>query len=557
MRSLAKKTLSQTPPIRAVAAALLLLLAGCSRSRRAVELDASVPLALLARSQASGFDASAMAGSPEHLAQNWDPKSGRGDVIHSLAGGDVLRTCFHCDYPGYTGGLLIGNYGGLGLGYYPRQPIRGFQSINVFCAQDESIWDRDEQKEYTYGWSENFGTGPDGARLEYSKGRVIERGPDRVVLESENAGRCYRVRKVAMTRKDARFWVIATRITNRCERPVHFDFFTGDDPWIGTYHSAEGDVGWTTDGIVRREKLFKRGEFSAGGLYDLGNRESGEQELGYSGQANFILLDPGLPLPDLAAFANSFAHDERDIDPKHVLVSTKMIALNLGWRERVLLPKEGFTVAFAMGLANPGQVRTPGYPAMPELPEVTDDDWSSWRKYLAEGRVEQPTDDIAFVSERVQMEVSAHELHVLGQYRLLNHGRGSTGFQINFPILVNASHPAPREVLVDGHAVPIIQSSPGTVEAQFPMSIGPNGFKRFVVDYVQSHTDRKAAYVVTSANRWAEPLVHASFVVSYPRSLGKVSLSYPPDRVTAQGDRVEALVVRQPFVPDREFEMRW
>ena len=549
--------MSQAPFIRVAAAALLLLLASCGRARRGGDLDASVPVPASAQSYNPEFDPSTIEASPERLDQNWDPETGKGVVIHHLAGGDMLSTCFHCGYPGYTGGLLIGNYGGLGLGFYPKQPIRGFQSINVFCAQDESIWDRDEHKEYTYGWSENFGTGPDGVRLEYTRGRVIEPGPDRVILESENAGGCYRVRKIAMTRKETRFWVVATRVTNRCQRPVHFDFFTGDDPWIGTYHSAEGDVGWTSDGIVRREKLFRRGEFLAGGMYDLGNRESGEQEFGYSEQANFFLLDPGLPLPDLAAYANSFAHDERDIDPKHVLVKTKMIALNLGWRERMLLPNEGFTAAFAMGLADPGLARSPGYPAMPALPEVTDDDWSSWRKYLGDGRVEQSGDDIAFVSERVELKLSARDLHVIGQYRLLNRGRGSTGFQIAFPILVDASHPAPGEVLVDGQAVPIVRSGRGTVEARFPMSIGPNGLKRFVVDYVQSHADRKAAYVVTTANLWAEPLVHASFVVSYPRSLGKVSLSYPPDRVTAKGDRVEALIIRQPFVPNREFEMRW
>ena len=95
----------------------------------------------------------------------WSPASGRGSVTETLANGDTLATCFHCAYPGYTGGLVIGSYGASGMAFHPHEPIRGYSEINVFCAQDESIWDLDEEAEYTYGWSENFGDGPDGKPL--------------------------------------------------------------------------------------------------------------------------------------------------------------------------------------------------------------------------------------------------------------------------------------------------------------------------------------------------------------------------------------------------------
>jgi hypothetical protein len=126
-----------------------------------------------------------------------------------------------------------------GLGCIRRLPYRGYRKINVLCAQDDSIWDRDQRVEYTYGWSENYGKGDDGLTLESQRGRVIESGPDAVVLQCENAGGCFRVTKVATTRKEASWWILATRIANRCDHPVHFDHFTGDDPWIGLYQSSE------------------------------------------------------------------------------------------------------------------------------------------------------------------------------------------------------------------------------------------------------------------------------------------------------------------------------
>jgi hypothetical protein len=108
------------------------------------------------------------------LESHWDPTTGRGVVTHHQPGEGTLTTSFHVAYPGYTGGLVIGGYSSSGLAWVPEHPKPGFPSINVFCAQDESIWDRDERREYSYGWSDNFGTGPDGQRLEYVSGQVLE-----------------------------------------------------------------------------------------------------------------------------------------------------------------------------------------------------------------------------------------------------------------------------------------------------------------------------------------------------------------------------------------------
>ncbi|MFH1132218.1 MAG: hypothetical protein V1754_12850, partial [Pseudomonadota bacterium] len=231
---------------------------------------------------------------------DWDAKTGKGTVQQNLSSGDVIHTCFHCGYKGYTGGLVIGSYNGSGYGLYPKKPIRGFNKINVFCAQDESIWDHKEKTEYSYGWSENFGKGNDGARLEYVRGRILEQTPQRLVFQSENAGGCYRVTKVAYARAQKPWWLIATRITNSCKEPVKFDFFSGDDPWLGLYKSSDGDVGWTTDGLIRNEAYFGFGQFPAGGLYDLGNQELGQKEGSFSNQANFFFLDPAVSLPDMA-----------------------------------------------------------------------------------------------------------------------------------------------------------------------------------------------------------------------------------------------------------------
>jgi len=481
------------------------------------------------------------------LVVNWDAKSGRGHVIQILDNGDRLRAAFHEAFPGYTGGLIIGSLNGSGYGLAPARPIRGYRRINVFCAQDESIWDHAERAEYTYGWSENYGTGKDGKRLEFQRGEIVERGPRRVIMRSENAGGCYRVAKVAYTRLGVPWWIIATRITNGCERPIRFDFFSGDDPWIGLYRSSDGDVGWTPEGLVRRETALGPGRFTAGGFYDLGNEALGQKEGSFSNQANFVLLDPVRPLPDLTLFANRFAHAPDEIDPERPLDNKSLTALNMGWRDLALAPGASFTTAMALGLARTGK---PG--EVPTLPQIGVKDWSVWRRYLREGA----GGGIVFAAERIELDLTPNTLRVRGTYHLHNRDNASTTVGILYPILTGPDRPAPASLLLDGKRIEVSQAGKGPAASRFQVHVPPLGLARFVIDYTQEHRGRQAGYMVTSALRWSSPITRAVFVVRHPKAMN-VRLGYKPDQRYTEGDRQVQVVVRQPFVPRGEMTLRW
>lgn len=161
---------------------------------------------------------------------------------------------------------------------------------------------------------------------------------------------------------------------------MRFDLWTGDDPWIGLYASSEGDVGWTPKGLVRNETAFGTGQFTIGGLCDLG--KVGEKPGSFSNQANFFALDPALPLPDFAAFANRFAHGTKDVDPRRPLDNKSMTALNLGWRARTLAPGEAMDLALALGMARTRDGDAAEPETLPQLPALGDADWSTWRRFM-------------------------------------------------------------------------------------------------------------------------------------------------------------------------------
>lgn len=512
--------------------ALAVLCAACRAPRSRADLAAALAVALPAVQP--------------RVEVGWDPATGRGEVNHFFASGDRARTCFQCRYGGYTGGLIVGSLNDSGYAFLPRAPIRGYRSINVFCATDESIWDLDEGAEYTYGWSENYGRGDDGIRLEYVKGRIIEPGPQRVVLQSENAGGCYRVDKVAATRADAVWWIIATAVTNTCTHPVRFDFFTGDDPWLGLYRSSDGDVGWVPERLLGREADLA--PFTEGGIYDLGNAAMGQTPAPFSSQANFFQIDPSTPLPDRAFLANRFAHAREEIDPLHVLTNERMIALNLGWTRRTLAPGATLTIALAMGLARAGE---PG--EVPRAPEISDEDWSVWRQWLPERR---PGGSLEFAAEEVDLTIEEGKLEVTGVYHLLNTGSASASVMMRYPVYSDSWQLSPETITVDGRVL-TVDAVPGRPSVCFPLSLGPHRPARFTVRYQQKLATRRAVYLVTTARSWPSPIGRAVFRVRRSLSLGQATLSLPVVRSRRSRSQIEDTLVVTDFAPREELIVKW
>ncbi len=483
------------------------------------------------------------------LELEWDPRLGKGSVHHRTSEGDWVRTCFQCGFDGYQGGLVIGNYNGSGMAFYPKTPVHGHRHINLFCATDESIWDLDRQREYTFGWSENFGTGNDGTPLRYVKGEVLRNTKSEIVLRSTNEAGCYRVTKVARTRIETPYWIIATRIENTCDHPLRFDFFSGDDPWLGLYRTSDGDVGWADGRIIEKETEMEIGTFSSGGIWDRGNPALGQAASEFTGEANFIALDPASPRPDKVFFANAFAHRSEDIKPNRPLDNKTLTALNLGWTEQTLLPGQGFSVASALGRA-----KIDSADKLPRAPNIPLEDWSAWRAFLKEPP-KTAEDTVIFAAETVDLHIDDRAAAVTGTYTVRNTGDAPVSMGIVYPIITAPDRPVPKIIEVDGREVSVRKKSRTEAEGRFTVQVPARGLAQFTVGYRQAHTAGKVVYMVTSAARWSPPLFHATFTVRHPDTFNNVRISYPETAVTTADGKVTHRIFLQPFAPDRELEV--
>ena len=511
----------------------------------------------------------------------WDPGTGKGMVTQRMPDGDRYDLCLQCRYPGYAGGLWVGSMNGSGLLWTPADPSAGFPTLNLFCAQDESLWDHAEEVEYDSGWSENFGRGDDGVRMEYLDGEILRDGADgELALRSLNRGGCWEMTRYLLWPRGAAHVLIAAHLRNACHAPRRFSFWTGEDPWIGTYKTSEGDVGWTDDGLVRTEAVVDPSAFRWGGLYDLGNALAGEAAGSFSGAANFIMPDPSTP-PDRVLFANRFAHGADEVTPGKPLDNETLTAINLGWVDRELAPGETFRVVYAMGRASTPWEGRPapmwegrpapmweGRPApnrpetgLPQVPEIPAEDWRFDRVFhrATEDTIRKgpaataPRFDlpIRFKEEMISVTVEPPWLIVDGLYIFENQTDGPHQATMFYPVPVDDTHALPEAWEVQGARW---RKAPKGI--LWRLELGPRQERSVTVTYRQRCATSEARYILTSTARWGAPLDKGAYEVRWPADLPGVGVSYDGER-SIDGEQAVLRFTREDFLPDRDLLIHW
>jgi hypothetical protein len=481
----------------------------------------------------------------------WDPVSGKGRVAQRMPNGDAYVLCLQCRYPGYAGGLWIGSMSGSGLLWIPKRPPPGFRTLNIFCAQDESILDEDTAVEYDSGWSENFGRGDDGVRLDYVEGAVLEDGEaGDVVLRSTNRKDCIEVTRYLLWPRAAEHVVLSSTIRNVCDMTKRLAFWTGEDPWIGRYLSSDGDVGWYSGGLVPTEKSIDGAEFVHGGMYDLGNELLGQSSQPFSNAANFIALDPSLPKPSHVLFANAFAHDPAEIDPRRPLDNESLTALNIGWPGLRL--DAGATVHFRYAL---GRAHTGASGTTPTVPEIPRAQWTFDRPYRRAATAEVVPGDagppIRFAEETIRLSVDPPYLHVDAEYVFENRSSTDRGTSMFYPFPIDDDHPYPDSIEVEG-----ARHRPHRSGVIWVVRVPAQSTASVTVRYRQEARTAEARYILRSTHAWGEPLDRGTYEVSWPSGLRGVRVSYPGSR-TEDGGRVHLRFERKKFMPDRDLIVKW
>jgi len=194
--------------------------------------------------------------------------------------------------------------------------------------------------------------------------RVVSRSDARAVIESRHeAGRGSSlvgiVRRVSFTAGEP-YFNLEIRISNPGSAPVDYTYVYGDEPWVGYFGTALGDVGWVQDRLITHEEVIDSSRYSYAGMADSGNRAIGERPV-YTNLANFIEW-VGEERPQVF-FANSNAMPAVRAEKAPLESNERFIGLE--W-QRTLLPGSSQTIRLNIGMA---RLNAPA--GIPEKPPTT------------------------------------------------------------------------------------------------------------------------------------------------------------------------------------------
>jgi len=282
-----------------------------------------------------------------HLHCDWNPHDGSGMVSNHLADGTRLVTYFgrYLDDDEEVHGLFVG--GGL--------PETVSQSSNYNLNRSGMTYNYG-QRWYHIWCSVNEGIGTvDGkvmltpSHWKFLGSRVVRRSDREVVLSSSHSvvidNLPVRIdRRVSFTAGETWFNLEIT-ITNVGNEALTYRYAYGDEPWVGYYGTALGDVGWVQDRLVNFEELLDGARYSHAGMVDSGNRVIGERPV-YTNLANFIEWF-GDEQP-LVYFANKGG--QPPLPGTRVPLESNERYIALEWA-RALPPGESAVIRLAIGMA--------------------------------------------------------------------------------------------------------------------------------------------------------------------------------------------------------------
>jgi len=183
--------------------------------------------------------------------------------------------------------------------------------------------------------------------------RVIDNSNTSPVISSyhqtEISGVPVRIERTTYFFANQPYLVLTIRFRNVGTRPVGFYYAYGDEPWVGDYGSAMGNIGWVKNKLIKYESLISPVEYSYAGMYQYGNDAINEGH-NFTRMANFLeWFGPNLPFR--VSFTNYDGPLEDPTGNTLVPLKSKVRFIDVNWAVPSLQPQQTYVINLAVGMA--------------------------------------------------------------------------------------------------------------------------------------------------------------------------------------------------------------
>lgn len=165
--------------------------------------------------------------------------------------------------------------------------------------------------------------------------------------------------------------------------------------------------------------------------------------------------------------------------------------------------------------------------------------------------------ELRFLKEKITVNVHDGYCRVRGTYFLKNAAATPVTRIFYYPVAVNATMPFPHFWRVENPPSTSLPFAVGDSGISFSKKIAPHSMDSFQVEYQQKTARRAFEYVLTSTSSWKAPIDSAEIVVLVPKKFKLQSISIPYDRVIQRRDRLEYIITRSHFFPNKNLFINW
>jgi hypothetical protein len=150
------------------------------------------------------------------------------------------------------------------------------------------------------------------------------------------------------------------------------------------------------------------------------------------------------------------------------------------------------------------------------------------------------------------MSIDSGRVAVSGTYYFKNLTNQTKTAKIFYPFPIDEYHYYPDLILVSGFDYTKTDSG-----ISFIMKFKPLSLESLAVFYEQRLTNTQARYILTTTQRWQNPLVKARFIINVPENFTAIQLAYPPDSSIKKDNRIYYYIMKKNFMPKKDLIVTW
>ena len=163
---------------------------------------------------------------------------------------------------------------------------------------------------------------------------------------------------------------------------------------------------------------------------------------------------------------------------------------------------------------------------------------------------------LQFFGEKI--EVTIHEEHVelRGEYHFKNHSTQPVRRTLFYPFVIHSDLPYPDNVSIS-HDEESITFSRQNAGINFSITVPPESSAVYIVYYSQKTPANKMEYILTTTQRWKQPLGFAEYIIKLPQLFLLKYLSLSPSEIAVDGNYQIYSVFKDNYMPNSNLIVEW